>query len=251
MSPHGRHWNRNLKNFSQNPFEDKERKQRHEAVGQDQDGNRVHTSADGVLEVEHEVGDTVDSSMEEVGQLFKDCLVLAAVLHSLIELAGTVLRLLDGLINICCKIGCHDVGNMRAAGNDEGHSQTKNTKADGQPFQKVLFSSDEQYSHGTSRWNKDQKRQFYSVLDQKLFQEQDHEDGDEIDVHIRQAVRQGGSEVVRQCGNRQRGGKSGRREFHHSVTAFLYAFKRFLNKACLRKYGCSRKKRKCGYEDQR
>ena len=55
-----------MENFPQQPLEDKDCKQRHEAVGQDQDGNGVHALANGVLEVEHEIGDIADGGLEEI-----------------------------------------------------------------------------------------------------------------------------------------------------------------------------------------
>ena len=50
---------------------------------------------DGVLEVEHEARDAVDSCLKEIRKLFKHVFVLSAIFHSLIEFAGAIFHLSD------------------------------------------------------------------------------------------------------------------------------------------------------------
>lgn len=186
-----------MKNFSQQPLEDKDCEQRHEAVGQDQNGNGVHASANGVLKVEQKIGDVADGGLEKIRQFFKNGLILRAAVHGLVELVGAVLRLLDGFLDIRGKIGGDDVGDMGAAWNDKGRRQTQNADPSRQTLQEVSSGSDKQNPHKAGQWDEDHKRRLDPVLDQNFFQEQDGEDSYKIDIHVCQAVRQRGREVIR------------------------------------------------------
>ena len=227
---YGRCRNCDLKNFSQDPLEDEERKQWHKTVGQDQDSDRIHTFADGVLEMDHKIGDAVNGSLEEVGQLFENGLILRAALHGFIELVGAALCLFYRFIDICRKVGGDDVGNVCAARYNKRHRQAKDTNPDCQAFQKVLFCCDRQQPRAAGQGDKYPERYAYSVLDQDFFQKQGDQNNHKVEIHVRQAVRQRRGEVVWQRGDGQRGGQGRRREFRHSAAAFFHTLYGVLDK---------------------
>ena len=144
----------------------------------------------------------MDGGLEEVRQLFKHGLILRPVLHGLVELARAVLRLLDCLVDIRREVGGGDVGDARAARHDKGHRKAERAEPDRQALQKALPCGGVGGPRQTGQGDEDGKRRLDSIPDQDLLQKQDHEDGHKIEVHVRQAVRQGGREVVRQRGDR-------------------------------------------------
>ena len=166
------------------------------------------------------------------------------------ELAGAPLRLFNRIADIGREVGRDDTGEMRAAWNDERRRQGKHAEPDRQTFQEVPPGDDEQNPYEAGQWDQEREGRLYPIPDQNFLQEQDHENRHKIEVHIRQTVRQGRCEVVRQGGDRQGGGECGGGEAHHRVAAVLHAFEGVLHKIRLGKRCGGGEEGKRGYEGQ-
>ena len=135
LSTHLRHRDCNMEGFFQDPLENEEIYDWHQTVCEDQNCDGIHALANGVLKVGHQIGHIVDGRLEQVGELFKDRLFLSSALHSLIEFVGTVFRVYNRVLHICCEIRSDIVGNMRAARNDKSNSQTEHGNSGCDAFQ--------------------------------------------------------------------------------------------------------------------
>ena len=100
------------------------------AIRQDQDRDGIHALANGVLEAEHQIRNIIDGRLEQIRELFKNCLFLRAALHSFIELISAVFRVRDRALDICGQIFGNIVCNMRTARNYKGHSNPTNARID-------------------------------------------------------------------------------------------------------------------------
>ena len=87
------------------------------------------------MKVGHQIGHIVDGRLKQIGELFKYRLFLSSALHSLIEFVGTVFRVYNRVLHICCEICSDIVGNMRAARNHKSNSQTEHGNSGCDAFQ--------------------------------------------------------------------------------------------------------------------
>ena len=107
----------------------------------------------------------MNGSLEKTGQLFKNGLILSAARHRLVELAGAILRLPNGIIHILREVGCDCAGDMRAARDHKSHRQSENAEPDGKPSQGVLLYGDGQAPRKTGQGDENRECQFDSVPD--------------------------------------------------------------------------------------
>lgn len=89
-----------MEGFFQDPLENEEIYDWHQTVCEDQNCDGIHALANGVLKVSHQVGHIVDGRLEQIGEFFKDRLLLSSALHSLVELISAVFRVRDRVLHI-------------------------------------------------------------------------------------------------------------------------------------------------------
>ena len=135
LSTHLRHRKGNMEGFLQDPLENEEIHQRHQTICEDQYCNGIHALANGVLKVGHQIGHIVDSRLKQIGEHLKYHLLHSSALHSLIEFVGTVFRVYNRVLHICCEIRSDIVCNMRSSRNYKSNSQTEHGNSGCDAFQ--------------------------------------------------------------------------------------------------------------------